>query len=161
MKLLVAVAIPVAVAAIVAVARQRKHAAARAPVHSPTDGQAATAAFRARLHDCESGEPLRIERLEEVLDRCWPPENKVQDEPYPQLFEELWRQGICTEELLEELIDRNREEVMEDEWFQWGMLDYESDRELKIRGAQKGVYYTHAGLTRVAVSSEFEQGAGN
>jgi len=100
-------------------------------------------------------EPLNVDLVASVLSELLPPENKDDMEPYAELLEDLLHLGVNTADQLRGLILRNKHAMLRDEESQLA----ERIREDQYQGTSKerterGVFFTHVGLARVALMKE-------
>jgi putative GTP pyrophosphokinase len=103
---------------------------------------------------------LNTESLRRVLDMTLPDRNRDETEPedYRCLLDELRHFKISTTRQLESLIKKHLKAVLEDEKRHVQQILEEVASGEKPRGAERarhGVYFTHVGLTRGALSHEF------
>jgi ppGpp synthetase/RelA/SpoT-type nucleotidyltranferase len=118
-------------------------------------------AYRDGLPAASADEELNVDLLVQMLDESLPAANKAAgDEPYADLLEELWELGLHTSGLLRPLLNRHRRMVLQaDASIVKAIADkaegseqyYASDPARPVRG----VYFTHVGLARQALRSEF------
>jgi len=112
-----------------------------------------------RIKNVEEKETLNTDSLRSLLDKILPEKNKEVDESYSELLEELRRLNITTVKDLEELIKRNWDKVTKEEGDMASLKIEELENGEEITGTSrerimKGVYFTHVGLVRIALSNE-------
>jgi putative GTP pyrophosphokinase len=122
-------------------------------------------AYRSDIDLLRTEDDLNVDLLETALDSLLPAINKSEYEDYSSLLIELLHFGINSPKKLKDFIHRNldqaiaadktrvaevRQEMTEDDWFD--PEDYGPDTAERIK---QGVFYTHAGLVRRALASEF------
>jgi ppGpp synthetase/RelA/SpoT-type nucleotidyltranferase len=107
----------------------------------------------------ESASILNVDLLASVLDLLLPDKNKDEDgEPYDKLLAELMAVGISTVGNLVDLISETRDEVEKDESrraLEDPVDDPEASWERTIGRYERGVYFTHAGLVRLAMEAKY------
>lgn len=135
--------------------------------------------YRATLTPGKSDEELNVDSLEAELALCWPPDNKVGNEPYDLLLAALRKFGIHTTEQLRAFVAKWREPTLvraarEAERLRsaeeaYGVRDGRITivkqnkhstihvTEDVLRRARSGVFYSHTGLTFTAL--QFERGS--
>ena len=102
------------------------------------------AEYRAQIADLRDSELLNVDILEKVLDSIWPMENKSEHEPYALLLYEITKRGIKTATELKSFIQPRYKAVMKEERERSGQSDVPER-------LARGVYFTHTGLTRMAM----------
>ncbi|MGZ8471620.1 MAG: hypothetical protein ACXW61_17395 [Gemmatirosa sp.] len=105
-------------------------------------------------------EPLDAPRLEHVLDELWPPANKrAGEEPYEDLLEDLRNFAVADGRTLQPLLRRYRDAALAEDARAAHARRTSPDAELLPAAERerlaRGVYYTHAGLTRWVLGREF------
>jgi len=101
--------------------------------------------------------PLDVDILEKTLDSTWPKINKLGVEDYDDLITELLHFKINTIELAKNLILKHRKETLAYDK-QAATRALKDNPEMAARFHQtliQGVFFSHAGLTRHALSLEF------
>jgi putative GTP pyrophosphokinase len=107
-----------------------------------------------------SNERLNTDSLRNVLDSELPPTNRSDDEDYAHLLDELSELDVMTEAQLRDILTRQKPKVMfgEARSVAQGKGEVKGGKPLS-RASQarkeKGVFFTHVGLTRTALSLEF------
>ena len=103
----------------------------------------------------ETASTLNVDLIARVLDEILPAENKDSDEQYAEFLEDLRHFGISTSGQLSEIIEKHKLAIDEKEalrvqnWQDEGLHEDERER------IDRGVFYTHIGLAREAMSQEF------
>ncbi len=103
----------------------------------------------------KSKQELNVDLLEGILDNSWPLDNKDPEDDYSDLLDDLNYFKIELSNQLLKLISEYRDDVLKDEVTE--LIKYkEKDlpRVVKDR-IERGVFYTHVGLTRLAMSIKF------
>lgn len=108
-----------------------------------------------------SSATLNVDILARMLDDSLPPQNKEKQEPYANLLQELYAQGITKVADVQKLLDDHLADVLREDTEIVSILqngNVEGDAvEATIRGIihttkksrlEQGVFYTHAGLLR-------------
>ena len=103
---------------------------------------------------------LNVDLLEKILDELLPPENKSTDEDFSDLLSDLTYFEITTPTKLAELITKHNDAILEAE--RGHVLEGSSENRAEyilessaIDRMSRGVFFTHAGLTRTALAREF------
>lgn len=107
----------------------------------------------------ESDEVLNVDLISQVLDEVWPKQNKdFGQENYAELLSEMAHFGIRSRQELTSVLRNQYDEVMKREAgnISEDPNEYESKNEAMRR--KRGVYFTHEGLTRMALLREFGKG---
>jgi len=134
--------------------------------------------YRSRSSQIPNSEPLNVESLERVLSAVWPTEHRIPDEPYSAVLSALARYGIQTPSELGSVLFKHRHTVLEQmarEVLRFKRNLEKEERvgnELIVRRPshtlhhtfdqrtlerlEKGVFYSHTGLTFTALKREFE-----
>jgi ppGpp synthetase/RelA/SpoT-type nucleotidyltranferase len=117
------------------------------------------AAYRQEVSIEQSPAPLNVDLLEKLLDSQWPLENKAPDEDYAELLRDLLAFEIGTSKTLLDLIIKHRSSVLQHDKEQ-AEREMKEQREKPLPGTsperiERGVFFTHGGLTREALSEEF------
>jgi ppGpp synthetase/RelA/SpoT-type nucleotidyltranferase len=99
-------------------------------------------------------EPLNVDIISSVLSSKLPLANKQDGERYEEILSELFVEGIATRKQLEDFIDAYliravREDFEQAESVMRDPEDYDDNHRAR---AKQGVYFTHPGLIRVALS---------
>ena len=113
--------------------------------------------YRSKL-DTSSGNILNVDLLEKLLDEMLPSENKVQNEQYSELLEDLNYFGINTSDAIKQLIEKHQEYIKSEElkWLCLGRAEADADDEfIDHKRIEKGVFFQHVGLVRNALEAEF------
>lgn len=105
-------------------------------------------------------ETLNVDLLEKVLDGLLPSKNKVLNEPYTELLEELFEFEVRTPEDLNQIIKDEQSNIMEREAEELESRLKASKEGKNVVGTtierlNQGVFYTHVGLTRAALRKKF------
>ena len=116
--------------------------------------------YRSGITTAPADVPLNVDLIESVLDSIFPPKNKsVGDEAYSDLLEELTYIKVTTVQQLEDLLRMHQattlaHEASVVELIRSKKMGYHryADEEARI---SRGVYFTHTGLARYALSCEF------
>lgn len=107
-----------------------------------------------------ASEELNVDLLAKILDEELPPENKSSEgERYSMVLPELIHFSFNTPQKLRALLEKHKKAIESDEAksVQRCKSDLASGKKLKgtpIERIHQGVYYTHIGLTRVALRHE-------
>lgn len=110
-------------------------------------------------HTAPPTDVLNVDTLQQVLDESWPSANKDQDdgEDYANLLTDLNALSVTTPGALRQLISKWRNAVLaEDAHIVEAILNnpQQNPREDVERLKHRGAFFTHAGLTRVALGKE-------
>lgn len=101
--------------------------------------------------------PLNVDSLVLVLSEVLPPQNKQIDEDYADLLSDLTALGVFTAQQLRNVLELRLEAVLSDDAQavkqsrqdpSWA----DTEREERL---ERGVYYSHVGLARMALRKEF------
>jgi len=116
--------------------------------------------YRADVDISGTDDSLNVDLLEKTLDSLLPIENKSGDEDYAALLEDLSHFKITTQRDLKELISKHLDSVLmvEKSYVASHLEALSSGQDLVGTSKERtmaGVFYTHAGLTREALSTEF------
>lgn len=103
---------------------------------------------------------LDVDLLEKLLDAELPPNNKVADEGYAQLLEELRHLTIETAAQLRVLIKKELRKALKDDGDHVKRNLLLMEKGLPLQGTTpertaSGVFYTHVGLVRIMLKQEF------
>ena len=100
---------------------------------------------------------LNADNLESTLDSALPNRNKVDDEFYDDLLEELLQFEIDTPLKLRSLLRRHERYIHEAERRHVSSIVAAGEAAVddEERALEKGVYFSHAGLVRIAMAAEF------
>ena len=109
------------------------------------------------LSTFEGAQPLNTDVLEKILTEELPPENKGVDENFSELLDDLIAFNVDGTKSLKVLLERHydailaadRAQVQNRKKYEYDYTDVETER------LDKGVFFTHAGLTRSALREEF------
>ncbi|NHM08344.1 hypothetical protein G4D82_14035 [Flavobacterium sp. CYK-4] len=86
---------------------------------------------------------LNVDLLASILDLHLPKQNKIENEDYSDLLEDLQYFNIVTQKNLQSLIERQYKAALEED------KEYAIETELRNpKAKRKGYYYTHIGLIR-------------
>lgn len=103
-------------------------------------------------------EALNVDNLARILMETFPEENWFYDEPYADLFKELTQLGVTNTNTLREIINKHLAKTLKFEKSKMNdpnvKLSMQPDTEAFDR-YERGVFYTHAGLARTILRSEF------
>lgn len=107
--------------------------------------------YRANIDPTGAEGRLNVDVIEKTLDELLPPANKIKDEKYSELLEELQQFGVNTQEELRELIKTHMDAALEEDsnlvMMQLRMLHEEGLRGDQLpERAGRGVFLTHVGL---------------
>lgn len=103
-------------------------------------------------------ELLNVDTLQQILDASWPSANKDADgESYASLLTDLSWFGITTPSSLKQLISKWHDVVLAEDAKTVAEIrqDPKNSNRAKKERIDAGVFFVHAGLTRVALSKEF------
>jgi putative GTP pyrophosphokinase len=121
-------------------------------------------AYRAKVaQTAPTTERLDVDTLAQVVDASWPSANKnAAGEEYADLLADLAAMGIRTPSALREIISRWRDSVLAHETATVAESrskpeDLKHFPPIFSERINDGVYFTHAGLTRMAISKEFPE----
>ena len=102
---------------------------------------------------------LNVDIVQRILDELLPAENKSSDELYSELIEDLLYFGIDTVGKLRQIIQSNLSKVLEADKLAvntWLEDKKHLDKRSKIsKRLERGVYFTHVGLTRKSMHEQF------
>jgi putative GTP pyrophosphokinase len=113
------------------------------------------AAYVEHIANQSKSEQLNVDLLAKTLTELWPPQNKAIDEQYQELLTDLKHFSIETNAQLKELILRHRDDVLQEEAALLSRIKTSTGSWMPRERAEKGVYFTHAGLTRRALERQF------
>lgn len=117
-------------------------------------------AYIEKIENINESEFLNTDSLRNLLNRNFPENNKVIEENYAEILEELRTLDINTVKELEDIIKRNWDKVSKEE----AKKVYSSQKALESgeenlgttkERVLKGVYFTHVGLLRMTLDNEF------
>ncbi|EDM83545.1 GTP pyrophosphokinase family protein [Limnobacter sp. MED105] len=110
----------------------------------------------AGISKLDPSEPLNVDIARSVLSDMLPPQNRNGDENYAELLNDLFHFGINTADDLRELLAKHITEILvaEAERVNQSEQDEEYFGTTPERAAA-GVFFTHVGLARQALSEEF------
>ena len=113
-----------------------------------------------QIKNVEEKETLNVDSLRSLLDKILPKKNKKVDEPYAELLEDLCQLNITTVKALEDIIKRNWDVATKKEANKVSSNIERLENGKKITGTSiprvlTGVYFSHVGLVRIALSNEF------
>lgn len=110
------------------------------------------------LDKVDATDELNVESLKSTLSEKLPEENAGIDEDFSKLLSELFNFDIRTVGDLTKLLEKRMPDIMEKER---GQMDRVSKSPGYIGTSKKrheaGVFFTHVGLVRVALTAEFEE----
>lgn len=108
--------------------------------------------YRSKL-DTSSGNILNVDLLEKLLDEMLPPANKEPNEEYSELLEDLNHFRINTSDAIKELMEKHEKYIINKELkrIHSALDDDMIDRDR----LEKGVFFQHIGLVRIALDAEF------
>lgn len=108
-----------------------------------------------QIDTLKPSERLNVDLVEAILAEYFPAENRIENEIYAQLLEELFELQVTTAAQFREVLKRNLAGAMEDEkkWVQLTKKNKASG--LEKERALRGIYFTHVGLARGALKLEF------
>jgi putative GTP pyrophosphokinase len=95
---------------------------------------------------------LNVDVLESVLSEIFPKKNKTSSEKYAKLLSELSHFGISNENSLRKLIIDNQKVLFDREEQQ---LQITREHDPKSPESIRGGYFSHTGLTRIALRNQF------
>ena len=115
--------------------------------------------YRNQTAKIEPDTHLNVDLLERVIDSLLPVANKDALEPYAELLEDLTYFGISTIKDLQVLINSQLPTVLKKEAEAAAKAGQKGSgfREISPERKVRGVYFTHAGLTRVALGEKFQE----
>lgn len=104
-------------------------------------------------------EKLNVDTLERVLDALWPAENKYAgNEVYSDLLSDITELSIETGDNLRKIVSKWREATLAEEVERVNEIRNDPQKANTYKTTPEriaaGVFYTHCGLTRVAISKE-------
>ena len=105
-------------------------------------------------------DPLNVDTIQQILEASWPSANKDASDDYSSLLSDLNHFGITTVGALQALISKWHDLMLAKdieivERIRRGVEDEHVSRDAER--IEAGVYFTHEGLTRVALSDEFPE----
>ncbi len=104
--------------------------------------------------DTNDGEQiLNVDSIEHLLDEMLPKNNKDLDEDYPELIDELNYCGVTTIDALRVLVKKHLTKALEEDTRRVPEEGFSGHEERER--ALLGVYFTHAGLTRMIIDEEY------
>lgn len=116
--------------------------------------------YMEEINTSEDKTELNVEILREVLDNFFPSKNKDDFEDYGDLLTDITYVNIKTKGELTNILNKHYSKVMENDrmtaWEYW--MEYKNTGEIdgnEIERLERGVYFTHVGLTREAFEMEF------
>ena len=117
-------------------------------------------AYRAEVaQTTPTTETLNVDSLERVLDAAWPSANKeIGSEDYADLLAELTAMGVANGDALRKLVSKWREAALAEDAAAVAALRHDpktSGFYMDRARVEVGVYFTHVGLTRAVLGSEF------
>ncbi len=112
--------------------------------------------YRSKLNTSDIDKVLNVDLLEKILDYFLPAENKILDEEYAQLLEELNMFEISTSDSLQKLLEKHQEKIKQQE------ADIIANKKNIVffgneetQRFNRGIFFTHTGLMRAALEAEF------
>lgn len=119
--------------------------------------------YRFDIHIRETDEELNVDLLERTLDSLLPEQNKRAGENYANLLEELRRLDVLTAQRVRQIWEKHKDTVVtrEKETIQRRIDKLSESGTLvgatpeRLERLKSGVYFSHVGLTRVALEEEF------
>lgn len=98
---------------------------------------------------------LNVDIVKQVLQNTWPKENNLVGESYDNLLIELNALEVYTGKMLIEILNRHKDDTLKyEKSYPKEFSSYSSDEKDRF---ERGVYFTHLGLTRHALGLEFGQ----
>jgi len=116
--------------------------------------------YRDAVDILSSEDKLNVDLIEKVLDSLFPEKSKSGDEYYADLLDELAAFNITTSNELKEVIKKNLDSIWREEKVALNIRINDIKQGKPLHGTtpdrmEKGVFYTHVGLARGALKSEF------
>jgi putative GTP pyrophosphokinase len=112
-----------------------------------------------QLGKFEEGEPLNTDILEKVLAEELPPENRLENEPFGMLLDDLIAFNINNAKSLKALLKKHHDAILADEASIIKDIREKKGKTLYIQPSpkqiDKGVFFSHVGLARHALGLEF------
>jgi putative GTP pyrophosphokinase len=105
-------------------------------------------------------DPLNVDTIQQILEANWPSANKDASDDYSSLLTDLNHFGITTVGSLQALISKWHDHMIAKDAEIVKRLRRDDEKEYVSSDAKRleaGVYFTHEGLTRVALSNEFPE----
>jgi len=105
-----------------------------------------------------NNEPLNVDNLAKTLTELLPPDNKIENEGYAELLEDLAILGVTDTNRLKEIINTHLSIALKSdstrvvEKKQESLPNQESEQHKRL---EKGVFYAHVGLVRTMLRKEF------
>lgn len=116
-------------------------------------------AYVEQLGEFEEGEPLNTDILEKILAEELPPENRLGNEPFGMLLDDLIAFNINNAKSLRALLKKHHDAILADEASMIKDIREKKKKTLYIslspKQIDKGVFFSHVGLARHALSLEF------
>jgi ppGpp synthetase/RelA/SpoT-type nucleotidyltranferase len=107
-------------------------------------------------HAESEADTLNVDLIARLLGDIFPPENKMDEEKYSQLIDELRFFGINSLSAFRSLLQRHLNSVLEEEHVR---VEQEKNREQPVgvtpERLAEGIFYNHVGLARRALNQEF------
>lgn len=106
----------------------------------------------------EADKHLNVDSLASLLSEMLPPENKEDNEAYAELLEDLYALRVNTPEKLRRIVSVNHKAIQESEAERvdgFMMGDETIDEPEVMERLERGVFFTHVGLTREGLRAEF------
>lgn len=99
---------------------------------------------------------MSLEEVKGALREVWPPENRSDDEEFEQLYSELLAFDVTSTSKLLSILHAERDPVLkyDEKMVRELSEDLDEDDEDAER-LRSGVYFTHVGLTRIALQNHF------
>lgn len=103
-----------------------------------------------------SDEPLNVDVAQSLLSELLPSLNRVDDEPYAELLEDLVHFGVNTTGALRALINKHSQEILRTDANHVDAREAQDEYQgTSFDRIAAGVFFTHVGLTREALCEEF------
>lgn len=109
-----------------------------------------------RIDPNDKNEVLNVDNLARILREYWPIDNIDEEENYNDLLSEIGEKNIKTESQLNEFLESAKGYTLahEAEYVQSMVPDF-NDPDFDEERFDRGVYFTHVGLTRIALEHMF------
>jgi len=105
--------------------------------------------------DEERSAPLNVDLVAKVLADTWPPENEDDTEDYDELLRNLNDLGVTTTDRLQQILAKHKKATLQEEREYAASRQPSDYNEDDMDRYERGVYYTHVGLTRDSLGREF------
>lgn len=103
----------------------------------------------------DSVQPLDVDLLAKILADTWPQENAYSDENFDSLLANLEALGVKTTKDLRTILSKHLDAALDSEMRRAESADREDYDIEDMDRYERGVFYTHVGLTREALQLEF------